>query len=148
MLLNSPDLKVLRPCKLRWTFYLRLQHSGLVSKIARANKRQKGADSSDAQKVKATDVLEDVAKTAGVDCRDLEAALIKLHNEHYRKYSKCPGGLKCTALQVEGGGKGQVRGPEGFSLCFRTEECVYSNLCVRSETASRFRTQVHRCSPC
>ncbi|GAQ88967.1 hypothetical protein KFL_004740070 [Klebsormidium nitens] len=97
------------------------QHLGLVSKIARTNKRQKGADS-DGQKaqspVKATDVLEELAKASGVDCRDLETALIKLHNGHYRGYAKCPGGMECAAAQTDGAKKEQ----DGEQTAAKAEE--------------------------
>lgn len=82
-----------------------LQHLGLFSKIGRAGKRQKGTDA-DAQNAgqptKAIESLEEIAKGAHVDCRDLETALIKLHNAHHRGYGKCAGGLECSG--VEGGG--------------------------------------------
>lgn len=100
---------------------IRAQHLGLVTKIGRTNKRQKGADS-DAQKAqspaKATDVLEELAKAAGVDCRDLETALIKLHNGHYRGYAKCPGGVECAALPASGEKEEQVREGGGTTVGF------------------------------
>lgn len=44
--------------------------------------------------------LEPVASAAGVDARDLEAALVRLSIAHGRAFDVCPGGSACTMIHL------------------------------------------------
>jgi hypothetical protein len=46
-----------------------------------------------------------IASRAGVDARDLEAALVRLALRH-RRLAGCPGGHTCTAVLLEAGRSG------------------------------------------
>jgi hypothetical protein len=43
--------------------------------------------------------LLDAARAAGLDVRDLEAALVRLSLAHDHHTAECPGGARCSALR-------------------------------------------------
>lgn len=48
--------------------------------------------------------LRALAEKAGLDGRDLEAALVRLDLEHHRDLADCPGGDRCHLLEPKAGG--------------------------------------------
>ncbi|MEU8278082.1 hypothetical protein ACFYOK_08765 [Microbispora bryophytorum] len=48
------------------------------------------------------DRLQEIAGEAGLDVRDLEAALVRLWLAHHKDFSHCPGSARCAVLTEEG----------------------------------------------
>ena len=57
--------------------------------------------------------LADVARGAGLDARDLEAALVRLALRHGRRHRLCPAGDACQVLPALGLGSGREPSPVG-----------------------------------